>query len=381
MIYYLTPIITGFTLSFYKFSIGNLKLNSFSTINLFVFVSAIIFCGGYMTGSDWIGYELLYDEASITNLKFYSKEKGFYLLMLIFKTIGLGFFPFLIICKFFVFYVLKNFILKHFKSFYLPFAIFLASDALFLFVDNPLRFMIAFGFVIISLKYLLDRKFIVYSFIIIIATTFHISSIIMLILYFTPNIKMLRKFYVLLLYFFFFFLLDPEIIRGLIEKQLPYLVYLVEWHLEKTSTHQFHQFPIGKIVKGVFFIIIVMNREKIQNYHKYGKLFYALTISYFYILLICSTIPTFFRFSYFFVPFLYLSLSILLLSPNKIQKLIRIFIISYFLLSPIQKMYSTWVYLPYTNYFTSLLKEKKEYNFRANYNKNMYFKRTGSYPE
>ena len=94
----------------------------------------IDFCGGYMTGSDWQNYELMYNDILSFHLNQFTREHGFYLLMFLFKS--RIWFPFLIICKF-CFYVIKQFISQYSINFYLSFSIFLASDALFLFVDNP----------------------------------------------------------------------------------------------------------------------------------------------------------------------------------------------------------------------------------------------------
>ena len=380
MIYYITPIVIGFLLSFFEFKLDEYHIKTPLTKKLFVFISAIIFCGGYMTGSDWVNYELLYNDASFIGLKYYPKEKGFYILMLIFKKIGFGFFPFLIICKLFAFIVLAKFISNNFKSFYLPFTIFLASDALFLFVDNPLRFMIAFGIIVISFKYLLIRRFIPYLILVILASTFHIASVIMLFVYFSFLIKTLNKYVSIIIYLLAFVLLSPDLVLVFIERLIPNFGIFFQFYLDKMKPEQIQLFSIGRIVYLFLFIVLVWHRDKILKFKKLGTRIYELTIAMFYIMILGWIIPTFFRLSLFLIPFMYLSLSITILSKSKFQILLKTFFILYFTLSTVKDIYSTYVYIPYSNYFVSLFKKEQSYNYRVNYNKEMYFKRTGSWP-
>ena len=381
MIFYLFPIVTGFLFSFLEVKVDNYYIKTSITKNLFIIVTAVIFCGGYMTGSDWRNYELLYSEASISLLNYYPKEKGFYLLMIIFKEIGFGFFPFLIVSKFFVFFVVSNFIANNFKSFYLPFSIFLSTEALFLFVDNPLRFMIAFGLVVLSYKFLLNRKIIPFLLLIFLAISFHITSVIMLFIYFVPRFKVRKKYVNLTIYFILFFLLSPELFSVIFKRYFPSLIFFLGSYYERMMIKEFMFFSIGRIVYSILFVIIVMFRESILDSSKYGKQYYTYSIAYFYISLSGMVIPTFFRLPIYLVPFLCISLSTILVSKIKLRQLYRIGIASYFVLSTIKGIYSTYVYIPYTNYFTSLLKNELPYSYRANYNKNKYFERTGSWPE
>ncbi|MBN2650319.1 MAG: EpsG family protein [Prolixibacteraceae bacterium] len=381
MIYYIVPIIIGFVFSFYEVKFGGYTLKNKTFQKLFIFASAFIYCGGYMTGSDWVNYELLYDQASLSNLKYYTKELGFYYLVLIFKWIGFGFFPFLILCKFTVFYIIGNFLKEHFKSFYLPFTIFLASNALFIFVDNPLRFMLALGVIVLSYKYLLTRKIIPYFILVSIATLFHISSAIMLIAYMGSHLIITKKWITILLYITIFILLTPSLLGGLIEQYVtPYFLSL-EYYIAKVPEKDFNYFSIGRIVYLIFFLIVVIKRDVIQRFNNYGEIFYKFTILFFYISLL-SRIPTLFRLSIFFAPFLYLSISIILISQFQFKVIIKYFVISYFIFSPIKDIYNSWVYIPYSNYFISLIKnDLHSYEYRKNFNKSEYFKRKGEWPE
>src|SRR5690606_19128619 len=143
-----------------------------------------------------------------------------------------------------------------------------------------------------------------------------------------------KKFFSILIYITTMILLTPQLLGGLIEKfVLPYMNVL-EYYLGRIPDQGTIYFSIGKIVFFLLFLITVINRDFILKYNKSGELFYKLTISYFYFLLLAA-IPTMFRLSLFLAPFFYLSLSVILTSQFQFKILIKYFIISYFIFSPI----------------------------------------------
>ena len=377
MIYYLIPILIGLLLSFYEVKLASLhKSPAFKS--LFLLFTAIIFCGGYMTGSDWRNYELMFNEASIANFKYYTKEQGFYFLMLVFKKIGFGFFPFMILLKVLVFYIVEKFISKHFKSFYLPFTIFLSSAALFLLVDNPLRFMISFGIIVLSYKHLIKRNFLYYSVYVLLAFTFHISSFIMFFIYFIPNLK-LNKSVITIVYFTLFFILTPTVIEPIIDI-MPNFLSRVQGYYNLIKPEEYNPFILGKFIDAIFFLIVLNSKNIIINSFKNGEIVFALAISYFFLSLLGYIIPTIFRLKYLVMLFYILSMSSILLYRNRGKLFIRAFFISYFLFTTTRNIYTAWVYLPYSNYFVSLFQEEKSYNYRSNYNKIKFYERTGDWP-
>lgn len=379
MIFYMIPILIGFFLSFYK---GKNIIRNQSDImrNMYLLLCALIFCGGYMTGSDWPAYEKLYEEAEWSDLGLLKREHGFYILMMLFKQIGFSFFPFIILCKFFVFYIIINFISKYSNNFYFSFSVFLASNALFIFVDNPLRFMISFGIIVYALRFLIDRKFLLYFTFLALAFTFHISSSIMIILYFVPNLIITNKKSIAIsIYLLIFILFTPQLLGDFIKENITLFSLYTEHYIDNIQDNEINLFSIGRLVSVLFFIIIVLNREVLINFNEHGKLIYKFTIMYFYISLLATT-PAFFRLSIFLVPFFYISISFLFFSKNKFKLIINNFIILYFLFSPINQMYSTFTYIPYSNYFISLFEPEKSYQYRINHNKIKYLERTGKWP-
>lgn len=381
MIFYLTPIIFGFFFSFFTPTIGAKNIKNY-TENIFLIITALIFCGGYMTGSDWRNYELLYNDLYSTSITNFPIEKGFYLLMYVFKLLGFNFFHFLVICKLMFFTVIVRFIKKHFKNIYLPISIFLSTNALFLLVDNPLRFMIALGIVFFSLDYLLKRKFVHCSIFIIIASFFHITSLFLFLIYFISyfNFAKLPKSFLILTYLLLYFIITPSFLFSQIGKYNE-LTVIMGIYYNRINFSDYNPFAIGRIVYSLFFFLTVIYKDKIITYFTLGNRIYSLLIIFYFVLLTAGNIPTFFRFALFLVPFFYLSISVLMISKIKFNNIFKYFVILYFLLSLSINMYSSYVYLPYSNYFTRFIYDGNSYTFRANYNKQKYFERTGKWPE
>ena len=376
MIYYILPILFSYILSFFK--IGQLNKNGNSVKWSIYILTIVIFCFGYMTGSDWRTYELMYNSASIDNL-FSVREKGFHLLMLVFKFFKIPFFPFLIICKVFSFSVFVKFFKKISTNVFLPLAIFLSTDALFILVDNPLRFMLALSIALIAYKELLERKHLAYILWILLAITFHISALILLPVMLLINNKIfMRRIVICVIYFFLLFSLTPEVAKPLLE---PFLLYFpsIYFYYNRLFLHDFSIFTIGSIMHVLLFIVTILNRDYIVSTTKYGKEIYNCAIIYYLVAVISSPVPTFFRLSLFFAPFSYLALSWVLIKYAQSGKTVVLtcFMVSYFLLSTYSKIERMWMYNPYSNYLTYLFKEKPSFSERCSYNIIKHYQRTG----
>jgi len=374
MIFYFLPILFAFVLSFFK--VGQLNKNGNSVKWSIYILTVVIYCFGYMTGSDWRAYELMYNSASIDNL-FSVREKGFHLLMLVFKFLGFSFFPFLIICKIFSFLAFVKFFERFSTNIFLPLAIFLSTDALFLLVDNPLRFMLALSIVLIAHIKLLDRKNFAYILWVLLAVTFHISALILLPLIFLNKKVFNRDILICVIYFVLYF--SPEILKPLLEYSLSFFPSLYWYYKAFLLQYDFSMFSIGRIMHAFLFVVIVINRESVIGAIKCGKEIYNYAIIYHFVAVIGAPIPTFFRFALFFAPFFYLALSFILLKYAQYRKTVVLccFMVGYLLLSTYSKIERTWVYIPYSNYLTYIFKKKPSFSERCNYNIIKHYQRTG----
>lgn len=67
--------------------------NSLEWYYFIVILSMVFYCFGYMTGSDWRSYEIMYEDANWVGLSNPARyiEPGYYLIMLLAKTLHLDF--------------------------------------------------------------------------------------------------------------------------------------------------------------------------------------------------------------------------------------------------------------------------------------------------
>lgn len=373
MLYYLIPTLIALVLSFFDIK----GVNKNKLIVLFLLCTAFILCGGYMTGSDWRNYELLYESASLGNIMLYGHEKGFYIYMCLFRLLGFNFFLFLTLSKALVFYSIFSFIKRYSQNSFLGFFLFLTMvgiGALFLFVDNPLRFMLAFGIITLSYKYLLNRSSVKFLLLVILASTFHLSALLMIIVYFLSK-KMPSVLFLGVTFALAYFIITPNFIEIVSEDYFPIIYEKIGEYIELMKKVNHSYFSIGKIFYVVLFYLILSCRsviEKIEN----GELYFSLSMWFFLLFLFSNVIPTFHRLMIYVLPFLLFSL-IIILENSKNKVLFTIIFIPFFLLSMIKGLYSSWTYLPYTNYFAYMLKKEVTYEERSNYNIKAFEQRTG----
>lgn len=377
MLAYFLPV--SLSLLFGFFSVGHISKKNTEVLIIVVFISAFIFCGGYMTGSDWRNYEILYNEADWSLLSTYDSEKGFYIYMCLMKSIGFAFFPFLILSKFVVFIIITRFILCYATNFYHAFAIFLMTRGMTIFIDNPLRYMIALGFVIYAIEAVIlnkRRRFFIFC---LLAFTFHVSSVIVIFTIFFYRIRLKKKI-LIISYLILFFLINPINAIYFIDTFYPDLALVLGTYYKRAGVIEFSLFSVGRVVYFILFLLVVFNREKVID-RKYGEQLYSIAIVFFFYNVIAYALPTLHRLAMYYNPVFAIVLSIVLVSLLNLRLLFNSLVFLYFIVSFSANMYVSYAYLPYSNYFVHILLGKEySFDFRSTYNKNKYFERTGIYP-
>jgi hypothetical protein len=324
--------------------------------SLFLIFLVIFLCSGYMTGTDWRMYEDIYNTIGWHDLKNYSIEKGFYILILLFKSIKIDFWVFLITIKTIIFFVFlhlsKVFNISKWLYLGLSFPFFM-----YLFIDNPLRNLIAIAIFILSIKYLINNKPIKYILLIILAAQFHISALMLLLIYPIKNMNLSSSTLVILYLTFFIIFSSQTILIYLLYKILmfsPFLFGRLNSYLTRINDFEVSGSIISLrsiILLGVFFLMIYYRKKIVSNFNL-GWLVFLLSMVYLVSFRLGLSFQVLTRLTYYFF-FFYLFIIILL--GNTIKRvLLRSLFWMMFVLITLYSSFSLatvdYRYVPYSNY-------------------------------
>lgn len=367
--------IVSFLACFISSLIPSLRENKRWT-NTLLSVLAIIMCFGYMTGSDWRSYERYYGWLSSPNpFEGLILEPGYILYSLLFERIGFSFWPFFIITKLLLFYLLTRTIKKYsVENVLLVVSFFSFFFGLFLFIDNPMRNLIAVGITIFSYKYLVERNFFSFLLIVLLATCFHLSALLLLFVYPFYPIKMGNK--KLLFVYFLFNILFVLTYRFLLLKFIGLFSFipLVElkmnsYFIDGDELTDNSLVSFGFIVQVLFFLMVIWKRKRIEAV-KYGRLIFWGTICYLFLYRVGLVIDIFYRFQLYFSILYSIGIcsiaSFLIIRSNR---LIYFSFLGFFLMFVTYKtITSSYKYIPYTNYIPYLFDSELPFDYRAQYN-------------
>lgn len=332
---------------------------------------AVFLCFGYMCGSDWRSYELMYEEFDVYHpFSTCTVEPGYYIYMYPFKLLNISFWNFFIFTKIIVFYIIFSLIIKYTEE-YLYFVImfFVAWYGFYLFIDNPMRNLIAVAISILAIQPLIERKFLKYFLIILIAMSFHISAIIMIPIYFYFTKRVSNKTYIIVFIAVYILFATPDIFWGIMSKLFGWTPYI---HRKigsyNTEFEQGRFYSLGLLVEVLFFILIMFYRKKIEML-KNGVLMFNAAILYLLFYRLALTIEIFGRMLYYFCIF-YTIIIVYLITIFEFKSR-TIYIVYLLLLSMISttRIFSDFRYIPYTNYIPYFIKgEYPSFEERTNYN-------------
>ncbi|QSH91300.1 EpsG family protein [Treponema medium] len=273
----------------------NVKRNIYRLILL---SAIVIYCCVYLNGSDWPNYEMFFEKVTWHNWLEESKEVGFELgfslCLLWLKVIGCNFMITLIIMKVFSLIIISHCFYKFSLSKYaygdarnifLLLFIFYTTNGMYLYVETIIRFSIALAIVIKSFNYLMARKFIPFLLLVLFASVFHRTSLVVVPLYFIRDIKLSSLWlFVLVVVVYVFF--TPQMLLMIFKFMDGYgnniFITKLIAYLELTiRLQQTNPLAIGNIVHFLFFILVLMFRKKIEHISQYGKQFFAATMIFF----------------------------------------------------------------------------------------------------
>lgn len=338
-----------------------------------LFFVAIFLCAGYMTGSDWRNYEIIYNTTTFGQINELREEIGYLTLQTLCKNLGIGFWWFHIILKLFVFICLCNLIGYLKINISLFWAFILPEIGFYLFIDCPFRNLLAMGIFCLSIPYLFNRKPVAYFSLIAIASLFHISALVLLFLYFVPNVSLRSRTWIILFvvascsaYEVEFIILDilAPILNMSSFMNEKMLVYIVNDNFLNDKMN------IGTLYRILIFVLLLYNRRLIETRHQYGCAIFSLAMLFLVIYPFTISFKIFNRFSIYMILF-YLIASIILYYSLK-RVIVKYAFLLLFVIWGGIRTYSVlstdFRYVPYTNYFQYWSEELPTYSYRSSYN-------------
>ncbi|CEJ70999.1 Transmembrane protein EpsG [Chryseobacterium oranimense G311] len=309
-------------LSFYSY----LKENTSKIPFLIFFIILGIFAGSRFNigGSDYMVYELMYENTDKDFSDVFSPdyfllmatEKGYIVLMSVFNYLGADFNTFLlflgITCS-----IGLYFIFTRYSNIYgVLLMIFFAKGFLYYFFTAQ-RQIIAMIICWLAIKFVVERKFLKFFLMVILASLFHTSAIMFLVIYFFCNIKIDNKKAIILLIISIALgaLKIGTLIGMQISSFLPFGAEKLTDYLEEEGAAGANILNFIEIIPVLF--VILMSRHRIESKIKYFNLFFNLYVFFVMITFAFYDFAFIARLKGYFVIGYIVILSSLLYIPNK----------------------------------------------------------------
>jgi len=355
-------LIYGFLNTKYKFR-NNI------TYFLLILLSFIV-CFGYMTGSDWKTYELMYDDQAIDE----RMEVGYVLLNNTLSIIIKDFFVYLGLLKVAVFLIMCKLALRSKANIPIFVMLLLSFGGFYLFIDNPLRNFLAIGFCVLSCKYIVREDLIRYILCILIACSFHLSALIFIPAYWLSTIKIKSKWLFVIYITFFIVFSTQSFLLDFINSIFGSFSFFNEKFAEYIDSDLYgtgKSISFGNVFNIALLIVILRNRKQIVSSSIYGNLIFSFSYYYFLLYRFGASFSIFTRLQLYFVVFFSISLSVIFIKEySTLYKRILLLIIGvYCVLIVNLTVTSSEKYIPYSNYILyTITNNKKPYLVRLNYN-------------
>jgi len=327
-----------------------------------------------MCGSDWRNYETIYN--SYPNdfwWQFKYMEPSFVLTMALGNIIGLNFWSFFIILKLITSIIIYRFIQRYCSEEYFFFAIafFTVLLGYFMFIDNPMRNVIAVAIFLYAIPCIEKNNFKKYLLITLLAATFHFSAIVLIPLYFILKKNYSNKSLVIIFIITNLIFIDRELLLNIAEKLFSFIP-IINQRIRLYSEAN-HYLGKGKIFSfmlffhTLMFFLLLISRKKFDSY-KHGVLIFNMSILFPIVFRIGLTILALSRYQMYFV--IYYAIAILIVADKftLLSKYIYyILVFSLCLSIGYKNVTSNTKYIPYTNYFMWFYKDLT-FQQRSNYN-------------
>lgn len=370
MLYYLSFIFIAFLLSLSKYN---------RTIEaIFLTILGFFVCSGYTTGSDWRVYEPMYNQIATGNnsllVFMMNTEPGYVVYNYIFGSLGIDFWHFFILTKVILYAIVVRSVYKFCPRDYRYIALmfFIAWYMYFLFIDNPMRNLIAVCVFLLSLKSLINRNFWVFMGYTIIAVSFHTTALIMPILYWISSKRISTSNIVILYIILNIVLISDDLIYGILDR-LFHWIPIVGNKIDVYSSGDIADgrgkiFSLGMIIHNIFFVMIILSRKYIENI-KYGDIIFIFSILFLIFYRMGLTITVLGRLQFYLAIFYCTAIAVVINKFNHRSKFIYIcYVLLVSTIPCVSYLTKTNKYIPYTNYFY-MQHENMTFEERSMYNK------------
>ena len=292
------------------------QANKSAWLKTYLVLLCLFLCFGYMTGTDWRAYEQIYKQINFNNLFYnYFQEPGYYIYMLPFRFFNVDFFVFFIFTKILCYIAIVSKLLTYCDKYkYIGLMYFIPCWGFYLFIDNPMRNLIAVSISLYAIKYLLKRKPIPYFTIVIIAMTFHTSACVMIPAYFFMHKNLSTKKIVILYITINVLFANRAILAVIISNVfgfIPYVAGKINSYIESSNIEGAGRvISLGFIIFFTFFVLLCYYKKQIYEM-KNGKVIWNGAITFLILYILATTIEVFMRFQIFYMVFFIASISYL----------------------------------------------------------------------
>lgn len=348
------------------------KVNPQTKIDIYLFLLCLFLCFGYTTGTDWRSYEQMYGwVATEYKSMFLFQEPGYVLYTYLFSSLGIDFFHFLIFTKIITFYLVFRTIRYYTPSkvIFLSLVFFISWYAFFLFIDNPLRNLIAVSIFLSSMKYLRERRIKPYLLMTLLAISFHFSAIVMLFLYYWSKKYYSNKSLIIIYVVCNAILMNASFIFGTVSflfSSVPLVSEKIVAYSTREGDGGGKLLSLGYLIHTLFFIFLLCGRERIEK-EKNGQLIFMLAILLPFFFRLGLTITVMGRFQLYIAVFYTAAIGILFNAFEWRSKVLYSFLIVVVsVASCFSYMRKDSRYIPYTHYF--FMNHDMSYEERSEYN-------------
>jgi hypothetical protein len=320
-----------------------------------------------MCGTDWRNYELYYTQEHI-----YVQEIGYWIYMQLFHILGISFWPFFIVTKILTLLIFIYTIEKYSspKTIFFVWTFFLAFAGFYLWIDNPMRNLIAMSIFLLAIPSLEKRHWIRFSLWAILACSFHASAIVMFLFYFVANIHF-KYFHIILLYLLInIIFINRDVIYAigeLISIVIPKLSDKISFY-RLAYDEPVSLFSLGFILHNGLFMLMLLVKNKFYELPN-GQILFNFSFLFILFYRIVLTFSVMNRLVYMECMFYIIGIFGCLYLYSKLYRQLLItgvLLISLFI--AYKNLTQDCRYIPYTNYLSYIFRQKPSYEDRDLYN-------------